>query len=142
MKSWKQDRRMRFNAKTLIFSMMLAGVSLAGIGLASRPVSAEKIQNNVAVFAALDKVSARISHLEVPLNTTVEFGALLITARACYTRPPTETPLTTAFVEVQEVKLDNVKEPLFMGWMFAESPGIHGVEHPVFDVWLTNCKTL
>lgn len=122
--------------------MMLAGVSLAGIGLASRPVSAEKIQNNVAVFAALDKVSARISHLEVPLNTTVEFGALLITARACYTRPPTETPLTTAFVEVQEVKLDNVKEPLFMGWMFAESPGIHGVEHPVFDVWLTNCKTL
>ena len=133
---------MRLNAKTLVFGLVLAGVSLTGIGLSSRPVSAEKIKNNIAVFAALDKVSARISHLEVPLNTTVEFGALLITARACYTRPPTETPLTTAFVEVQEVKLDDVKVPLFMGWMFAESPGIHGVEHPVFDVWLTSCKTL
>ena len=114
----------------------------AGFGLTFSPVVAEKINNNVAVFAALDKVSARISHLEVPLNTTVEFGALLITPRACHTRPPTETPHTTAFVEVQEVQLNQTKAPLFIGWMFAESPGIHGVEHPVFDVWLTSCKTL
>ncbi|MCF6198255.1 MAG: DUF2155 domain-containing protein [Hyphomicrobiaceae bacterium] len=122
-----------------------AGVLLllsAYLGLSFSPVSAEKIKNNVAVFAALDKVSARISHLEVPLNTTVEFGALLITARTCFTRPPTEPPHTTAFVEIEEVKLNDSKETLFSGWMFAESPGIHGVEHPVFDVWLTSCKTL
>ncbi len=122
--------------------MAVAGLLVAAIGLTVTPVTAEKIKNNVAVFAALDKVSARISHLEVPLNTTVEFGALRITPRTCFTRPPTETPHTTAFVEVQEVKLNKAKEPLFMGWMFAESPGIHGVEHPVFDVWLTSCKTL
>ena len=114
----------------------------AYLGLSYSPVSAEKISNNVAVFAALDKVSARISHLEVPLNTTVEFGALLITARTCFTRPPTEPPHTTAFVEIEEVKLNDTKQNLFSGWMFAESPGIHGVEHPVFDVWLTSCKTL
>ena len=122
-----------------------AGVLLllsAYFGLSFSPVSAEKIKNNVAVFAALDKVSARISHLEVPLNTTVEFGALLITARTCFTRPPTEPPHTTAFVEIEEVKLNDSKETLFSGWMFAESPGIHGLEHPVFDVWLTSCKTL
>ena len=112
------------------------------IFLLINPVSAEKVANNVAVFAALDKVSARISHLEVPLDTTVQFGALLITARACYTRPPTEPPHTTAFVEIQEIKLNDSKKTLFSGWMFAESPGIHGVEHPVFDVWLTSCKTL
>lgn len=120
----------------------LACLLVAGIGLTSSSVEADKIKNNVAVFAALDKVSARISHMEVPLNTTVEFGALLITARTCYTRPPTETPYTTAFVEVEEVKLNESKVRLFTGWMFAESPGLHGVEHPVFDVWLTNCKTL
>ena len=113
-----------------------------GLGLSSSPVAAEKISNNVAVFAALDKVSARISHLEIPLNSTVRFGALLITPRVCYTRPPTEPPHTTAFVEVDEVKLNETKRRLFGGWMFAESPGIHGVEHPVFDVWLTSCKTL
>ncbi len=133
---------MRLNGK--IWSS-LAGVFLllsAYLGLSLSPVSAEKIKNNVAVFAALDKVSARISHLEVPLNTTVEFGALRITARTCFTRPPTEPPHTTAFVEIDEVKLNDTTQSLFSGWMFAESPGIHGVEHPVFDVWLTSCKTL
>jgi hypothetical protein len=71
----------------------------------------------------------------------VQFGALLITPRVCYTRPPTEPPFTSSFVEVEEVKLDQSRVKLFSGWMFAESPGIHGVEHPVFDVWLTSCKT-
>lgn len=103
--------------------------------------AAERIENQIAVFAALDKVSARIQHLEIPLNQTVQFGALLVTPRVCYTRPPTEPPFTSSFVEVQEIKLDDSRVPLFTGWMFAESPGIHGVEHPVFDVWLTSCKT-
>ena len=59
----------------------------------------------------------------------------------CFTRPPTEPPLTTAFVEVDEIKLDGEENRIFTGWMFAQSPGLHAVEHPVFDVWLTNCKT-
>jgi hypothetical protein len=133
---------MRLNAGYFSGAFVFIALLLATVGLNSSPVIAEKINNNVAVFAALDKVSARISHLEVPLDTTVQFGALLITARACYTRPPTEPPHTTAFVEVEEIKLNESKVHLFTGWMFAESPGIHGVEHPVFDVWLTNCKTL
>ncbi|MCP4935188.1 MAG: DUF2155 domain-containing protein [bacterium] len=133
---------MRISVKNFWRLFVIGWLFLIGFGLTFTQVSAEKINNNIAVFAALDKVSARISHLEVPLNTTVEFGALLITPRACHTRPPTETPHTTAFVEVQEVQLNQAKAPLFMGWMFAESPGIHGVEHPVFDVWLTSCKTL
>jgi hypothetical protein len=105
------------------------------------PVLAEKIQNPIAVFAALDKVTGRISHLEIPINQTVQFGALKITPRVCNTRPPTETPHTTAFVEVDEIKLTGEVQRIFTGWMFAESPGLHAVEHPVFDVWLTNCKT-
>ena len=133
---------MKKNAKILVSSLAVLGLALTVGSLMPSRVAAEKIKNNVAVFAALDKVSARISHLEVPLDTTVEFGALLITARTCFTRPPTEPPHTTAFVEVQEVKLNDSKTKLFTGWMFAESPGIHGVEHPVFDVWLTSCKTL
>ena len=95
----------------------------------------------VAVFAALDKVTARISELEVPINETVEFGALKVTPRICYSRPPTERPKTTSFVEIDEVKLDGTADRLFSGWMLAESPGLNAVEHPVFDVWLTGCKT-
>ena len=100
----------------------------------------ERIENQVAIFAALDKVTARISKLEVPLNSTVKFGSLKVTPRVCYSRPPTEQPKTTSFVEVEEVQLDNKEKRLFTGWMFADSPGLNAVEHPVFDVWLTKCE--
>lgn len=104
------------------------------------PALAERIENQVAVFAALDKVTARISKLEVPLGETRQFGALKVTPRVCYSRPPTEPPKTTTFVEVQEIQLDGKEKRLFSGWMFAESPGLNAVEHPVFDVWLTDCQ--
>ena len=107
-------------------------------GLVRRPTL---VKNPIAVFAALDKVTGRISHLEIPINKTVEFGALKVTPRVCDTRPPTEAPHTSSFVEVDEVKLTGEVQRIFTGWMFAESPGLHAVEHPVFDVWLTNCKT-
>ncbi len=110
-------------------------------GCRRRPAQAEKIKNQIAVFAALDKVTGRISHLEIPIDQTVEFGALKVTPRVCNTRPPTEAPDTASFVEVDEIKLTGEEQRIFTGWMFAESPGLHAVEHPVFDVWLTNCKT-
>lgn len=106
------------------------------------PARAEKIENPIAVFAALDKVTGRISPLEIPIGESVNFGALTVTPRVCFTRPPTEPPLTTGFVEVDETKLTGEKLRIFTGWMFAQSPGLHAVEHPVFDVWLTNCKTV
>lgn len=115
-------------------------LALVTFSYSTERVSAEKIENDVAVFAALDKVTARISTLEVPIGETKVFGALKITPRICYSRPPTEPPLTSSFVEVQEIKLNGKVDKLFTGWMFAQSPGLSGVEHPVFDVWLTNCK--
>lgn len=108
---------------------------------AGAPSNAEQVENPIAVFAALDKVTARIEPLDIPIGKTAKFGALKVTPRMCFTRPPTEPPLTTAFVEVDEIKLDGEENRIFTGWMFAQSPGLHAVEHPVFDVWLTNCKT-
>jgi hypothetical protein len=70
----------------------------------------------------------------------VQFGALQVTPRICYTRPPTETPNTDAFIEVDEVTLQGEVKRIFTGWMFASSPGLHAVEHPIYDVWLTDCK--
>lgn len=120
--------------------MLLVALAAVCSGLPwTAAARAERIENPVAVFAALDKVTARISKLEVPLNQTVRFGALNVTPRVCYSRPPTETPKTTAFVEINERQLDGSATKLFTGWMFAESPGLNAVEHPVFDIWLTGC---
>jgi hypothetical protein len=115
-----------------------AGLLLA-IALVPEHAAAQRIENGVAVFAALDKVTARISKLPIKLGETVKFGALKLTPRACYTRQPTEPPKTTSFVEVQETQLDGTVNKIFSGWMFAESPGLNAVEHPVYDVWLTDC---
>lgn len=101
---------------------------------------ADRIENTVAIFSALDKVTARISKFEVALGETKSFGPLKVTPRACYSRPPTEQPKTTTFVEVDEKQLDGKEKRIFTGWMFAESPGLYGVEHPTLDVWLTECQ--
>ena len=70
----------------------------------------------------------------------MQFGALRVKTDACYTRPATEAANTDAFVEVDEITLQGEVKRIFSGWMFAASPGLHGVEHPIYDIWLTDCK--
>ncbi len=117
--------------------LALCGSAL--LTLFAPPAAAERIENQVAVLAALDKTTARIERMEIAVGETKRFGALNMTLRACYSRPPTETPKTTAFLEVREIKLDQSEKMIFSGWMFAESPGLNALEHPVFDVWVTEC---
>jgi len=100
----------------------------------------QKIPNNRAVFSGLDKITGRIISFDAAIGETVQFGALQVTARACYTRPPTEATNTDAFVDVDEVTLKGEIKRIFTGWMFASSPGLHAVEHPIYDVWLTDCS--
>src|SRR3954464_14302536 len=116
--------------------LIAAGLST----LAGGTALADKIKNPTAVFAGLDKITGRIISFEVSVDETVQFGALQLTPRACYSRPPTESPNTDAFVEVDEVTLENKYRRIFSGWMFASSPGLHGIEHAVYDIWLTDCK--
>lgn len=112
----------------------LAAMAFAG------PAVADRIKNPVAVYAGLDKITGRIISFEVNIDETVQFGSLQITPRVCWTRPQNEQPQTTTFVEVDEVTFDNKYRRIFTGWMYAASPGLHGVEHPIYDVWLTDCK--
>ncbi len=101
---------------------------------------AQKIPNQTAVFSGLDKITGRIITFDVALGETVQFGALQVVPRVCYTRPPTEAAATDAFVEVSEVTLQGEVRRIFSGWMFAASPGLNAVEHPIYDVWLNDCK--
>jgi len=118
-----------------------ACAALAAAGLmAPDAARADKISNPTAVFDGLDKITGRIISFEVAINETVQFGALQITPRVCYSRPLTEAPQTDAFAQVDEIDEQKKVKRIFSGWMFADSPGLHGVEHPIFDVWLTGCK--
>nr|WP_244610382.1 DUF2155 domain-containing protein [Microvirga pakistanensis] len=101
---------------------------------------ADRIKNPTAVFSGLDKITGRIVSFEVRIDETVQFGALQMTPHVCFTKPATETPNTTSFVEVEETGTDGSTRKVFSGWMFASSPGLHGIEHPVYDIWLVECK--
>ena len=92
------------------------------------------------VLRALDKVTARTLDLTINIDQTVSYGTLDITVRKCLKRPPEETPETTTFLEIEERQQDGEPIPLFMGWMFASSPALNALEHPVYDVWVIDCK--
>ena len=104
------------------------------------PPPARKVENPTAVFAGLDKITGRIISFDVKMGETVQFGALQVTPHACYTRPADENQNTDGFVDVSEVTLKGEVKHIFGGWMYAASPGLHGVEHPIYDLWLTDCK--
>ncbi len=124
-------QRMRLRSVVLGLSALIAMAA---------PAAAEKISNPIAEFTGLDKITGQIRTFDVLIDETVQFGALQLTPRVCYSRPPTEPPQTDAFVEVDEVTLDRKIQRIFTGWMFADSPGLNAVDHPIYDVWLTNCK--
>lgn len=116
---------------------------LAALGLTTAlagPAAAEKIANKVAVFTGLDKITGRTIDFDVYVDETVRFGTLRVTPKVCYSRPTTEAAETDGFVEVEEITLDNEIKRIFSGWMFAASPGLNAVEHPVYDVWLIGCR--
>ena len=120
--------------------MRRLGLGLALLGAAAGPAQAERIKNPIAVLAGLDKITGVTTTFEARIDQPVRFGGLTVMARICYSRPVTEEPKTTAFVEVVENATDGARRKVFTGWMLAESPGLSGLEHPVYDVWLTSCR--
>jgi len=92
-----------------------------------------------AVLQGLDKVTARISSFPVSTEEEVRFGTLSIRVRACHKAPPTEPPESTAFLEISDIRPGDEPVPLFSGWMFASSPALSALEHPVYDVWVVDC---
>ena len=107
-------------------------------GLMSAPASV--VAQDIAVLQGLNKITARVSTIEAPINEVVRFGTLDITVRRCSKRPPEETPESTAYLEIRERRSGERSVDLFAGWMFASSPAASSMEHPVYDVWVIDCK--
>jgi hypothetical protein len=112
---------------------------LAGAAHAEGPV----LDHRVAVLQGLDKVTARVSTIQAPLERATQFGTLEVVAHACRETPPTEPPESAAFLEIRELPaasdVDGTPVDLFSGWMFASSPAVSALEHPVYDIWVIDC---
>ena len=119
------------------FVLLAAGAALGAALAGGSGVSAA--ERPVAVLQALDKVVARTSELEAPLDKPVRFGTLRIVVRACHAAPPEEPPENAAFLEIDEVHHDERAVRLYTGWMFSSTPGLAALEHPVYDIGVLAC---
>lgn len=112
--------------------------STAVMVLAAMPL-APAAASDGAVLQGLNKVTARISTIEAPIDKPVRFGTLEVVVRTCSKTPPEEPPESAAFVEIYEARPGEERVGLFSGWMFASSPALSAMEHPVYDVWVVDC---
>jgi hypothetical protein len=116
------------------FHIAAAGAALAACAAAGPASGAE------AVLQGLDKITARISAIKAPVGQPVRFGTLEITVRACDKRPPEEPPESAAYMEIRELRPGEPPARVFAGWMFASSPALSALEHPVYDVSVVDCQ--
>lgn len=130
----------KFTRETSLRALAVSLLTLVPMAAVITPASAARIENRVAVFSGIDKITGRITSFDVYIDETVQFGALQVTPKVCYSRDQTEAQKIDAFIEVDEITLDRKIKRIFTGWMFADSPGLNAVEHPIYDVWLTGCK--
>ena len=94
----------------------------------------------VLMMRGLDKITGRPTSITAQIGKPVHFATLTITARFCYSTPQSETPETAAFVQIEDHRPDQPSRRIFSGWMYASSPGLNGVEHPLYDVWVISCN--
>ena len=125
---------------------MRRGAAIVALALVSAAARAEGpvVDNQTALLQGLDKVTARVSPIRAALGIPTYFGTLEIVARSCRETPPTEPPESAAFLEIRELPpASDAEAPpidLFSGWMFASSPAVSALEHPVYDVWVVDCE--
>lgn len=121
-------------------SLLIACLTANSAAMFVSAAHAERIKNSVATFSGLDKITGRTTTFDVYIGETYQFGSLQVTPRVCYTSSADEAARIDGFVEINEITLGQKIQRIFTGWMFADSPGLNAVEHPVYDVWLKNCK--
>lgn len=118
---------------------VLRGLAVLAIALPSAFARAEDLVGDGVLLQGLDKVTARITEISVPLDTPVQFGTLQITAYKCLKSPPEEPPESKALLEIRDARPGETGTVLLKGWMFASSPALNALEHPVYDVWVKDC---
>ncbi len=126
---------------SIMFKFLRAG-ALTFLAIALQVTGAMALEGKAVVLQGLDKVTARVSTFEAAIGETIRFGSLQIVARHCDRTPPEEPPESTVYLDIADVLPGEAAIDLFHGWMFASSPALNGLEHPVYDVWVLECKIL
>jgi len=108
------------------------------------PAAAEpkvEVEGRGAILQGLDKVTARVTVIEADIGKPVKFGSLEIVVRRCQRSRPDQKLERAAFLEIDHTDPGTAnKKRIFTGWMFWSIPALSALEHPVYDVWVKDCK--
>ncbi|NQW10230.1 MAG: DUF2155 domain-containing protein [Alphaproteobacteria bacterium] len=130
------------HAPAAVFALASLLLSSSAWAQSSAPIDEpEWLPRPLAIMQGLDKVTARISRFQVPVGASAEFGTLRVHVATCQQRPPTLPPESAAFVQIDDARPDEPPARVFSGWMFASSPALNALEHPVYDVWVESCSS-
>ena len=107
-------------------------------------VANEWLIGDVGVFQGLDKITARIKTFKIKVGVSKTFGILDINLQKCVYSKPLDEPESIAYIKVldnsEKYSVNKDKLSIFEGWIFASSPALNAMEHPVYDVSLISCK--
>lgn len=131
---------MKARATLAVVALCAAASAQADPAIDQKAIAAAPAKPTL-MLRGLDKITGRAFDIAAPLNVPVKFATLTITARYCYSTPQSETPETAAFVQIDDARQDKPAKRIFSGWMYASSPGLNAVQHPLYDVWAIFCKT-
>ncbi len=129
-----------FSRKFPVHQGKLVGLTVLALTV-PQPAFADMIAEPVALLQGLDKITARVSKFEAAVGSPVRFGNLSIRVRDCEKAPPEDPPESAAFLEIDELRPGEDRVRVFSGWMFASSPALSALEHPIYDVNVLDCKT-
>lgn len=118
---------------------ILSGAALAAALFCASPAQAAMQDMPVIKLQSIDKITGRTLTFEARVGSTVKYGPLYIKVQACRKAPPIEQPESAAFLQIWEVTPKDDSKWVFSGWMFASSPALSAMDHPIYDVWVLDC---
>ena len=106
----------------------------------SLSLNAEPLEGFLAEIQILDKITARVKTISVEVNNSFQFESLNIEIIACFKKPPEEIPENFILLRIYDTLNKKEKELIYQGWMISSSPATTPLEHPIYDMWLIDCK--
>ena len=139
---------MNRTAKIIAIAVLVGGVGVSSPSIAQSPLSPDEaiaggewLTGTQARLQTLDKITARIATIEVATGVVASLGTLELYVHSCVFRPPEMPPDHAALLEIRaKSKTDAAGEVFFFGWMFASSPAVSALEHPVYDISVLSCS--
>ncbi len=143
-------KRLHNNARFGCYLFLMSGIMTCTIIWSLSAHANASIDYPVVKLRSLDKITARTQVFEASVGKVVKFGSVYIKVQACRKSSELEKPEAAAFLQVWEIPKgqdakttdennDNDAEWIFSGWMYASSPGLSAMDHPIYDVWVLDC---